>query len=61
MQNVVQAWSLSDQSSMQAIAEKMKGISSTLTLTITRTGDLHVQVNCWYLTSGHKLVNKYHH
>ena len=29
---------------MQAIAEKMKGISSTLTLTITRTGDLHLQV-----------------
>ncbi|KAL0029993.1 hypothetical protein WJX77_012183 [Trebouxia sp. C0004] len=30
---------------LQAIAEKMKGISSTLTLTITRTGDLHVQVS----------------
>ncbi len=46
---------------MQAIAEKMKGISSTLTLTITRTGDLHVQVTCQYLTSGHNLVNNYQH
>lgn len=31
-------------SGVQAIADKMKGISSTLTLTITRTGDLHLQV-----------------
>jgi hypothetical protein len=46
---------------MQAIAEKMKGISSTLTLTITRTGDLHVQVNYQYLTLGYKLVNRYQH
>ena len=46
---------------MQAIAEKMKGISSTLTLTITRTGDLHVQVHCQYLTPVQNLVNKYHH
>ena len=64
MQNVkfrVKAWSLSDQYSMQAIAEKMKGISSTLTLTITRTGDLHVQVHSQYLILGYKLINKYQH
>lgn len=30
--------------SVQAVAEKMKGISSNLTLTFTRTGDLHLQV-----------------
>ncbi|KAL3150371.1 hypothetical protein ABBQ32_000210 [Trebouxia sp. C0010 RCD-2024] len=30
---------------LQAIADKMKGISATLTLTITRPGDLHLQVS----------------